>query len=119
MQTRSSSCDALYDTARCTRDRYWIVPADSCEDFPRPCALGWAGLAVASSLRRPACMQVAKIPLSFCQDPKEVLVELESNGFVWLTLIGQSIWFWPEGICFWFDFRGRSKDFMFVAAGSA
>lgn len=25
-KTRSSSCDALYDTARCTRDRYRIVP---------------------------------------------------------------------------------------------
>ena len=48
MQTRSSSCDALYDTARCTRDRYRTVPADSCEDFPQPCALGLAGLAVAS-----------------------------------------------------------------------
>lgn len=34
----------------------------------------------------------------------------ERNGFIWLTLIGQSIWLWPVRVWVWFNFRGHSKD---------
>ena len=52
----SKHANTVEQAMRCTtlrdaRDRYRIVVlADSCEDFPRPFALGWAGLAVVLSI---------------------------------------------------------------------
>ena len=56
------------------------MPADLCEDFPRPFALGWAGLAVAFSLT--ACLHIragGKNSIEvFLTIPKEVSLELDS-----------------------------------------
>ena len=84
------------------------MPADSCEDFPRPFALGWAGLAVA--FPSTACLHIragGKNSIEgFLMIPKEVSNKArECNGFKWLTLIGLRI----VRIHLWFDLRGRPK----------
>lgn len=70
--------------------------------------LGWA----CSSLpfRRLACMLASgdSIEIS-CLPERGFGKARERNGFLWLTLIGQSIRFWPVRVWLWFDFRGRSR----------
>lgn len=70
--------------------------------------LGWA----CSSLpfRRLACKLASgdSIEIS-CLPERGFGKARERNGFIWLTLIGQSIRFWPVRVWLWFDFRGRSR----------